>query len=925
MMKISKKICALILVIILMSGLLSFNASAINVNVPITEADTVADIQARINAALAITTTTQVTVTGSNSSANSILNLTTDVPVLWNAVYKGIANPVIDYYGTGTLTIGPNGWVQNTSTSGSVTAIRANGNNLTVSGGTVQSGRGRAIEGAGPLTVVNVTSGSVFNEATSNLFPVIDMTNASNINRVNVTVSGSLTGTNVFAAAVGATAYGYVIQSYGNITISGGTLSTSGGYGRVINLVGPNSNVTVSGGVLEATGVAGTAISTSTTLADAYIVNTSVTITGGLVASYATGNGWAIHTTGSNSTVTVSGGTVFGYGNIITGANTTTNKSVIYTERRPGFFLTATGTGVVIAWNRAAGQRLYYTGTFGPSNHITTSPTGVETTTTWQKGTSGPPDGIRYTGSPGFIPLPEVKVVNQFYSVRLQIAQGGDTTGNEISMSYDSSSFTVGNPGPSFQIINNIPYNQKLDFIVNAASVLKGNSNDYVISFVDIYPDITNGQYSAQHQNLHFGTAAGGTFNYELDSLADFAVNQVFRAEFVRYNPGQRNIVAFAGVGGYFNHPGFNQMNSGSSSTFTITAHDGYYISGVVVDGQPVNLTGTANWSGTLLLRSGSYTFTNIQQNHVITATFLRKNLNITATADAGGSISPQGSMTVPYGESRTFSITPGEGYFIQEVLIDGVRAPTTQRVQELSNVTSNRTIHVTFALNGEPIPIPSPGGPSGHSLSAISGDGGTVTGTPSGIYAAGHPVIETALANDGFHFTGWTITGAEITGGVFANPATFNMPDNSVVLTANFEPNPPGTFTLNVVGGAGGTLSGTRSGAYAVDYAVSVTATANPGYRFVGWTITGADITGGNDANPAEFFMPGNMVTITAIFEEIDEAGLQQAEPQYPTSPQTGVSRYITLPIVILAFGAILIAGAELYRRRLFRKEKQQ
>ena len=835
-MKISKKTLALILVIILMSGLLSFNVSASTVT--IAETDTVADIQARIQdeitIAAALPGVTTVTVTGSNITANTILRL--DVPlgviVQWNAVYKGIANPVIDYYGEGTLNIsGPNGWVQNTSTSGSVTAIRANGNNLTVSGGTVQSGRGRAIEGAGPLTVVNVTSGSVFNEATSNLFPVIDMTNASNINRVNVTVSGSLTGTNVFAAAVGATAYGYVIQSYGNITISGGTLSTSGGYGRVINLVGPNSNVTVSGGVLEATGVAGTAISTSTTLADAYIVNTSVTITGGLVASYATGNGWAIHTTGSNSTVTVSGGTVFGYGNIITGANTTTNKSVIYTERRPGFFLTATGTGVVIAWNRAAGQRLYYTGTFGPSNHITTSPTGVDTATTWQKGTSGPPDGIRYTGSPGFIPLPEVKVVNQFYSVRLQIAQGGDTTGNEISMSFDSSSFTVGNPGPSFQIINNIPYNQKLDFIVNAASVLKGNSNDYVISFVDIYPDITNGQYSAQHQNLHFGTAVGGTFNYELESLADFATNQVFRAEFVRHNPLQQNIVAFAGVGGYFNTPGFNQMPSGTTRIFMITAHDGYYISGVVVDGQPVNLTGTANWSGTSLLRSGSYTFTNIQQNHVITATFLRKNLNVTATAGAGGSISPQGSMAVPYGESRTFTITPGEGYFIQEVLIDGVRAPTTQRVQELSNVTANRTIHVTFAINGEPIPIP---GPSGHSLSVISGDGGTVTGTQSGYYVEGYAVSVTATANDGYHFIGWTITGAEIVDGVHANPATFNMPANSVTLTANFE----------------------------------------------------------SDAARA---------------------------------PQTGDTRNITLPVIILALGAVLIAGAELYRRGFFRKEKQQ
>jgi len=204
---------------------------------------------------------------------------------------------------------------------------------------------------------------------------------------------------------------------------------------------------------------------------------------------------------------------------------------------------------------------------------------------------------------------------------------------------------------------------------------------------------------------------------------------------------------------------------------------------------------------------------------------------------------------------------------------------------------------------------------PEYYTLNVIGGVGGSVSGTRSGAYVEGFAVSVTAIADSGFHFTGWTISGATIIGGNNAKPATFNMPANAVTLTANFEPNPPGTFTLNVIGAVGGTLSGTQSGAYREGFAVRVTATANTGYRFVGWTINGAIITGGNNANPAEFLMPGNIVTLTAVFEEVRPGG----------SPQTGVNRNIVLPLILFALGTVVITGAELHRRGLFGKAKQK
>ena len=78
--------------------------------------------------------------------------------------------------------------------------------------------------------------------------------------------------------------------------------------------------------------------------------------------------------------------------------------------------------------------------------------------------------------------------------------------------------------------------------------------------------------------------------------------------------PTQYTITASAGTGGTITPSGAVQVAPGANQTFTITPNSGYYISSVVVDS--VN-------QGSL----ASYTFTNVQANHTITASF-------TATSD---------------------------------------------------------------------------------------------------------------------------------------------------------------------------------------------------------------------------------------------------------------------------------------------------
>lgn len=68
----------------------------------------------------------------------------------------------------------------------------------------------------------------------------------------------------------------------------------------------------------------------------------------------------------------------------------------------------------------------------------------------------------------------------------------------------------------------------------------------------------------------------------------------------------------------------------------------------------------------------------------------------ITATAGKGGKIDPSGAVQITDGKSRTFTITPDAGYFIQEVKVDG-ESKGTPSTYTFSNVKEDHNIAVTF------------------------------------------------------------------------------------------------------------------------------------------------------------------------------------------------------------------------------------
>jgi photosystem II stability/assembly factor-like uncharacterized protein len=142
-------------------------------------------------------------------------------------------------------------------------------------------------------------------------------------------------------------------------------------------------------------------------------------------------------------------------------------------------------------------------------------------------------------------------------------------------------------------------------------------------------------------------------------------------------------ITASVGLGGSISPSGTITVNYGDSKTFTITSDTGYKIKDVKVDGVSVGAVST-------------YIFINVTNNHTIEAIFEPITFTITTSTGLGGSISPSGTITVNYGDSKTFTITSDTGYKIKDVKVDGVSVGAVS-TYPFTNITKDHTIEAIF------------------------------------------------------------------------------------------------------------------------------------------------------------------------------------------------------------------------------------
>ncbi|MGM9600981.1 MAG: hypothetical protein ACI3W5_05255 [Faecousia sp.] len=190
----------------------------------------------------------------------------------------------------------------------------------------------------------------------------------------------------------------------------------------------------------------------------------------------------------------------------------------------------------------------------------------------------------------------------------------------------------------------------------------------------------------------------------------------------VTFAPQELNISASAGTGGSISPNGTTKVKYGEDKTFTITPNEGYEIKSVIVDGQDKG-------------KITSYTFNDVKGEHTISASFVKKTFNITASAGAGGSVSPSGTSTVSYGDNKTFSFTPNQGYKVKSVVVDGVNKGELT-TYTFSNVKAAHSISVTFEPSGR-VDIGNP--------TVTDSNGGSVNGGSSnGSIKSGYGIFAT-------------------------------------------------------------------------------------------------------------------------------------------------------------------------------------
>jgi hypothetical protein len=71
--------------------------------------------------------------------------------------------------------------------------------------------------------------------------------------------------------------------------------------------------------------------------------------------------------------------------------------------------------------------------------------------------------------------------------------------------------------------------------------------------------------------------------------------------------------------------------------------------------------------------------------------------IDILASAGAGGTITPSGTVSVAFGGTQAFSLTPDSGFLLDSLYVDGVSV-TPASPYTFTNAIANHTIHATFA-----------------------------------------------------------------------------------------------------------------------------------------------------------------------------------------------------------------------------------
>jgi hypothetical protein len=145
-------------------------------------------------------------------------------------------------------------------------------------------------------------------------------------------------------------------------------------------------------------------------------------------------------------------------------------------------------------------------------------------------------------------------------------------------------------------------------------------------------------------------------------------------------------IAASADANGSISPSGTVYVAANGTQSFSIAGNTGYHVADVLVDG-----ISQGPQSG--------YTFSSVNANHTISASFAvnTSTHTILASAGTGGTIDPVGTVAVGDGANQAFAITANSCYTIASVVVDGSSVGAVAGYT-FTSVTTDHTITANFA-----------------------------------------------------------------------------------------------------------------------------------------------------------------------------------------------------------------------------------